>query len=92
MPGVDAESAEAREDSQVQFLDRLLAGRTVLAVPVLTVLKTVEAPQLQFIAELVEMPHVLFSKVGHLPVNLHDKFQLSPGRWRLVGVRRCWWG
>ena len=54
-----------------------LMVQTALAVSVLTVLKTVEVPQLQFIAELVDMPHVQFFKVGHVPVNLHDKFQVA---------------
>ena len=45
------------------------------AVVVLTVLKIVEVPQLQYIAELVEMPDVQFPKVGHVVMNVHDKFQ-----------------
>ena len=86
---------ETVEIRQIQFLDKVvgrpcvqrqaLMVQAVLAVEVLTVLKTLEVRQLQYIAMLVEMPHVQFSKVGFVLVNVHDKLQQL-----IVMMRKVW--
>ena len=87
---------ETVEIPQVQFLDKVVGRpgvvqrqaftvQTVLAVVVLTVLKTLEVPQLQYIAMLVEMPHVQFSKVGQVLVNVNVKPQQL-----IVMMRKVW--